>query len=126
MCSIAGVTGNNSYQLVNAMLDLMLHRAPDDKGIFRDKDIVLGMGRLKIIDLASKGEKNPIQKFIKFYNWRHIYNFFILFKCLPPSNLVFKNISTNFRDKLFFVNLAPNAIILALLCCLDNLVDLIL
>ena len=39
-----------------------------------------------------------------------------------PSNFVFKNKSTNFSDRLF-VNLAPNAIILALLCCLDNLVD---
>ena len=54
MCSIAGVTWNNSYQLVNSMLDLMWHRAPDDKGIFRDKNIVLGMGRLKIIDLLSE------------------------------------------------------------------------
>ena len=34
--------------------------------------------------------------------------------------------STNFKDSFFFVNLEPNAIILALLCCLDNLVDFIL
>ena len=28
-------------------------------------NIVYGLARLKIIDLASQGEKNPIQKFIK-------------------------------------------------------------
>ena len=30
-----------------------------------DKNELYGLARLKIIDLASKGEKNPIQKFIK-------------------------------------------------------------
>ena len=31
-----------------------------------------------------------------------------------------------FKDKILLVNLAPKAIILASLCCLDNLVDLVL
>lgn len=32
---------------------------------------VYGLARLKIIDLASKGEKKPVQKFIKIYNNRY-------------------------------------------------------
>ena len=37
-----------------------------------NKNEVYGLARLKIIDLASKGEKNPIQKFIKI-NLKNIY-----------------------------------------------------
>ena len=37
MCSIAGVTNPDSNQLVNTMLNLMRHRAPDDKGIYKGK-----------------------------------------------------------------------------------------
>ena len=54
MCSIAGITGEDTYHDVDKMIDFMTHRAPDDKGIYRDKFISLGIGRLKIIDLYSK------------------------------------------------------------------------
>lgn len=36
------------------MLKTMTHRAPDDTGVYCDKDMSLGMGRLSIIDLKSK------------------------------------------------------------------------
>jgi asparagine synthase (glutamine-hydrolysing) len=53
MCSIAGVTDRKSNQLVDSMLEIMKHRAPDDKGVYDDEIITLGMGRLKIVDLVS-------------------------------------------------------------------------
>lgn len=51
MCSIAGATKKEE---VEKMLKLMKHRAPDDEGIV-ENGIFLGMGRLAIIDLESKG-----------------------------------------------------------------------
>ena len=52
MCSI---TGSQNKIQVEAMLQKMKHRAPDDQGIKDDGKFVLGMGRLSIIDLKSKG-----------------------------------------------------------------------
>ena len=43
MCSIAGVTTFDSGQLVDSLLQLMKHRAPDDKGVYMDENISLGM-----------------------------------------------------------------------------------
>ena len=51
------------------------------------------------------------------------YIFLILLKCLPPSNLVFKKVEISLRAEPLLVNLDPKHIILALLCCLDNLAD---
>ena len=53
MCSIAGIS-NGSSKDVTTMLKSMVHRAPDDVGVFNDNNISLGMGRLSIIDLKSK------------------------------------------------------------------------
>ena len=53
MCSIAGIT-NGGFEEVNKMLQSMAHRAPDDLGVYTDRNISLGMGRLSIIDLKSK------------------------------------------------------------------------
>ena len=50
MCSIAGIT-NGGFEEVNKMLQSMAHRAPDDLGVYTDRSISLGMGRLSIIDL---------------------------------------------------------------------------
>ena len=47
MCSIAGIS-NGSSKDVTTMLKSMVHRAPDDIGVFNDNDISLGMGRLSI------------------------------------------------------------------------------
>lgn len=59
MCGIAGIlsfeanapiiTGN----LIEQMRDSMVHRGPDESGIFRDSHIALGQRRLSIIDLAG-------------------------------------------------------------------------
>jgi asparagine synthase (glutamine-hydrolysing) len=74
MCSIAGyISGNKSE--VKRMLDSMVHRAPDDIGMFQDSNLSMGMGRLKIIDLKSEN-LCPMEtdEFVLCYNGE-IYNF---------------------------------------------------
>jgi len=57
MCGIAGIV--NAYGRpvvraeVKAMCDAIVHRGPDDEGIFADGDAAIGMRRLSIIDLAA-------------------------------------------------------------------------
>lgn len=51
MCSIAG---SDSKVQTKKMLSVMKHRAPDDEGLVKN-GIWMGMGRLAIIDLDSKG-----------------------------------------------------------------------
>ena len=63
MCGIAGIietTTNASPQRerVEAMLDAMPHRGPDDRGIHNDGPAMLGQTRLSIIDLA--GGRQPL------------------------------------------------------------------
>jgi asparagine synthase (glutamine-hydrolysing) len=53
MCSIAGITNGTSNDVMK-MLKAMVHRAPDDIGVFKDNNISLGMGRLSIVDLKSQ------------------------------------------------------------------------
>lgn len=56
MCGIAGFTGaeagDRALQL-EAMLDALDHRGPDDRGIHLDDDVGLGMTRLAIIDIGG-------------------------------------------------------------------------
>lgn len=60
MCGILGwVTGNAAAHShgFEAALDTLAHRGPDDKGVFGDKDALLGHRRLSIIDLSSGGHQ---------------------------------------------------------------------
>lgn len=52
MCAISG---SKDRKEVEKMLQLQKHRAPDEEGIVDDGKFVMGMGRLKIIDLSSSG-----------------------------------------------------------------------
>ena len=62
MCGIAGWYRRSgrpvSEQIVTAQCDQILHRGPDDSGVFTDGDVGLGMRRLSIIDVA--GGHQPI------------------------------------------------------------------
>ncbi len=63
MCGICGFipSGNNNLppqEIITNMLDALLHRGPDNKGLFIDSGIALGTTRLSIIDLA--GGDQPI------------------------------------------------------------------
>jgi len=64
MCGIAGkvaVSPNTAAvdtQVVHRMMSLIVHRGPDDDGIYIDRQAVLGHRRLSIIDLSTG--KQPI------------------------------------------------------------------
>lgn len=61
MCGIVGVFGRRGHEvdagLVERMRDTMVHRGPDDVGLWRSEslDVVLGHRRLSIIDLSPAG-----------------------------------------------------------------------
>ncbi len=93
MCSIAGVTSTNHNKIVNTMLNLMRHRAPDDKGIYNDDKITLGMGRLKIIDLESENLCPYINQDVVLSFNGEIYNFKEIKKELKDLGFKFKTTS---------------------------------
>jgi len=58
MCGIAGIVGTGDdvgidYKLVHQMCQTIIHRGPDDEGVFVKSGAGLGMRRLSIIDLAG-------------------------------------------------------------------------
>lgn len=62
MCGIVGIVNNGdrkaSPEVLERMNRAILHRGPDDEGIYVNKNVGLAMRRLSIIDLASG--KQPI------------------------------------------------------------------
>lgn len=56
MCGICGVVGYDAIA-VTRMNEAMVHRGPDDEGIFSDKDVCLGHVRLSIIDVSPQGHQ---------------------------------------------------------------------
>ena len=93
MCSIAGVTKSDNFQMISKMLDIMRHRAPDDKGIYKDNKITLGMGRLKIVDLVSENLCPYVNKDIVLSFNGEIYNFKEIKKELKELGYKFKTSS---------------------------------
>ena len=54
MCGIAGIVGKSpALEEVRQMCQTIVHRGPDDEGIYVDGEVGLGMRRLSIIDLCS-------------------------------------------------------------------------
>lgn len=63
MCGIAGICGGGiNSALVPSMLDIMGHRGPDAKGIYRAEKIELGHCRLSINDLSAEANQPFISK----------------------------------------------------------------
>ncbi len=64
MCGIFGIVGPVADQTtdgqVEKTLDLLSHRGPDQRGVWRDNGIVLGHTRLSILDLSSTGTQPMI------------------------------------------------------------------
>ncbi len=63
MCGICGIINSDKEhhvdpQLLKRMTDTIVHRGPDDEGIYVDKNVGIGMRRLSIIDLSTG--KQPI------------------------------------------------------------------
>jgi asparagine synthase (glutamine-hydrolysing) len=53
MCGICGIYGLEDKELVKKMCQTLVHRGPDDQGIYTDSNISLGHRRLSIIDLKT-------------------------------------------------------------------------
>src|ERR1700692_628612 len=57
MCGIAGILdfsgGPVSPAELNSMCDAIIHRGPDDQGVYLDRGVGIGMRRLSIIDLQT-------------------------------------------------------------------------
>ncbi len=61
MCGICGIIGENienKAEINEKMTNALIHRGPDQDGLFSDEKLALGMRRLSIIDLSSG--KQPI------------------------------------------------------------------
>lgn len=61
MCGIAGVVNFEKKEVhpetIKRMTDVIMHRGPDDAGLFIDGNVGLGHRRLSIIDLSEKGHQ---------------------------------------------------------------------
>ncbi|MDB4957936.1 MAG: Asparagine synthetase [Myxococcales bacterium] len=64
MCGIVGIynyaaTGRDDISVLTRMRDTMVHRGPDDGGVYRSEDrtVLLGHRRLSILDLSSAGHQ---------------------------------------------------------------------
>ena len=55
MCGFVGFTNfvDNSNQVLENMMNKIIHRGPDSGGTYIDEGIALGFRRLSIIDLAQ-------------------------------------------------------------------------
>jgi asparagine synthase (glutamine-hydrolysing) len=93
MCGIAGIlTDRDARENVNAMLDAMRHRGPDDRGTWNDEGVFLGHNRLAIIDLSPGGHQPMVShsgRFVIVYNGE-IYNFRDLRKELSDKGVRFR------------------------------------
>ena len=55
MCGFCGFTGNldNREEVINAMMDRIIHRGPDSGGVHTDEEVTFGFRRLSIIGLED-------------------------------------------------------------------------
>jgi len=97
MCGIAGIYNFSRKPVfksqIKKMTDIMVHRGPDDEGIYLDKNLGLGHRRLAIIDLTKTGHQpmsNEKRDIWISYNGK-IYNFLDLRKKLEKLGHRFKS-----------------------------------
>src|SRR5512139_4078607 len=76
MCGICGSCGIVDRDLLSRMCGAMVHRGPDDEGHYVDGQVMLGMRRLKIIDLETGNQPifNEDRSVAVVYNGE-LYNF---------------------------------------------------
>jgi len=98
---MCGINGNLIYEEkslledINAMNNLIIHRGPDDDGVFFETNksfsVALGMRRLSIIDLSNGNQPmNSVdEKVIIVFNGE-IYNYKVLRSKLEARNITFK------------------------------------
>ncbi len=100
MCGICGIispinnTEGRSTNIVEDMMNRLAHRGPDDSGIYKDKNVVLGHRRLAIIDLEL-GKQPMISddgRYVLIFNGE-IYNYLELRQKLTQSGVHFNTFS---------------------------------
>jgi asparagine synthase (glutamine-hydrolysing) len=57
MCGITGFIGKGNREDLTAMTATLLHRGPDEQGVFFEKGVGLGHTRLSILDLTPTGRQ---------------------------------------------------------------------
>jgi len=57
MCGISGILGSSTQRQIEDMVAAMHHRGPDDRGIYREPGIALGVARLAVIDTTASGHQ---------------------------------------------------------------------
>ncbi len=96
MCGIFGVSGDFSVDKLEISRDILLHRGPDDNGLFINKTEKIGLvhTRLSIIETSNLGNQPMIslnnQEYIIIFNGE-IYNFQILKEKLQQDGVKFKS-----------------------------------
>lgn len=76
MCGISGFTFSDEG-LIKQMNSSILHRGPDDSGVFVGENISLGHARLSVIDLSERGHQPMVSedgRYVLVYNGE-VYNF---------------------------------------------------
>lgn len=72
MCGIAGIHGGDGRDWIEAMNARLVHRGPDDAGLYRDDGagLALGMRRLSILDLAGGAQpmRSADGRYVLVYN----------------------------------------------------------
>ena len=59
MCGICGIIGETDGSALERMLQRLIHRGPDEEGIYRQPGIALGARRLRVID--PDGGRQPVR-----------------------------------------------------------------
>jgi len=91
MCGLVGLLGGipgtcNDADMLRSMSDSLIHRGPDDGGVWIDSEQRIGLGhrRLEIVDLSSAGHQPMVSasgRFVIVFNGE-VYNHFALRKAL--------------------------------------------
>ncbi len=90
MCGICGIYGMNDRNLIERMCAKITHRGPDAEGFYFDAGLMLGMRRLKVIDLETGDQ--PVyneDKTVVVINNGEIYNYREVRKDLQDAGHIF-------------------------------------
>lgn len=98
MCGITGIlnfgvhTGEKLYQICSQMTDALMHRGPDDGGVWTDThaSVALGHRRLSILDLSPEGHQPMLSasgRYLISYNGE-VYNYIDIRKRLEAQGQV--------------------------------------
>ena len=93
MCGIAGCLtrmGEVPKERFEAMVDIVAHRGPDDRGCYYEERLALGHRRLSVIDLSREGRQPFVyqDRYVLVYNGE-IYNYRELREELCAGGYVF-------------------------------------